>query len=175
MNLNKITSFESFMKYRKTDLLLEELDDYASNKTNFSSSLLGRGVNTLFKFLNKGKNYAKLFYYDEKLNSELLMGILRTQKQVQKQKEGQESGQEQGQDQGQGQGQAQGQAQGQEDKEQTEKDKNKIYMKETKRLLNSVVQLGRVIEQNAVRFKEVQETPDQTYGKEVNHNTNFDA
>ena len=89
MELNTLTNYNEFKEIKKFDDeidLLLELNDYASNSTNFSGSLLGRGVNMVFKFLNKGKNFAKLYLYQRKFRNELAMGVFRTWNQIKKEK-----------------------------------------------------------------------------------------
>jgi len=117
MDLKNITTFNEFKEYKEIDILLEEAlpRDYASNATNFSTSLLGRGVNTLFKFLNKGKNYAKLYLHNKRFRNELAMGVLRTWEKLEpkikdcSEEQGGGDGQGQGNYQGDGQGDGQGQ------------------------------------------------------------------
>jgi len=84
MYLKNITSYNSFKELKKLneniDLLLEDSlpRDYASNKTNFSTSLLGRSVNSLFKFLKRSVDLVKLEFFRRKFENELAMGVLRT-------------------------------------------------------------------------------------------------
>jgi len=91
MELKNIITFKKFKEIKNInediDLLLEEADglvrDYGSNKSNFSTTVLGRGVQTLFKFLNKGKNYAKMYFHQKRFRNELAMGVLRVWKEIQ--------------------------------------------------------------------------------------------
>jgi len=94
MELKNISTYLDFKTSREIDMLLEDslARDYASNTTNFSNSLLGRGTISLLKFFKRGLHLAKLEIYRRKFENELIMGVLRTYEKYKKSESSEISG-----------------------------------------------------------------------------------
>jgi hypothetical protein len=76
-SLNEFKNEEKFFNsYKNKDLKMYESADF-SNKTNFSASLLGRAINSLYSIAAKNAYKAVLLSSKTKIENELFAGVLR--------------------------------------------------------------------------------------------------